>query len=117
MGVFFYAERKVKDMEEQLSCVADTIFSNMEALFTPADMIRHCKMSAFEYILIYQENNNKKYLSQALWYLNKADLILDELTIKDDAIDSLKEYVNDKIAEYETNKDNSVHDMPDNAGK
>lgn len=104
-------------MEKQLLCVADKIFSNMESLFPPADMIRHCKMSAFEYILIDQENNDKKYLVQALWYLNKADLILDALTIKDDAVERLKEYVNERITEYELNKDDSVRDMPEKVGK
>ena len=96
---------------------SDECFNDMENIFSSTDMINYCKVNAYKYTLLDSKYNKEEYIRTALWYLNKADLILDALTISNCSISIMMEYAKNRLAEYKHYKDNSVQDLPEIAGK
>lgn len=94
----------------------DECFNDMENIFLPTDMINYCKVNAYKYTLLDHKYNKEEYIRVAFWYLNKAELMLDALTISNKSISIMMEYAKKRLNEYKHNKDDSVCEKPDTQG-
>ena len=100
MGVFFYPKKGLKTMRFKMLDYSDECFNDMENIFSSTDMINYCKVNAYKYTLLDHKYNKEEYIRTTLWYLNKADLILDALTISNESISILMEYSKKRLEGY-----------------
>jgi hypothetical protein len=83
---------------------SDECFNDMENLFSSTDMTNYCKINAYKYALLDRKYNKEEYIRTALWYLNKAELILDVRKANNGSITILVEYAKKRLEEYKHGK-------------
>ncbi len=112
-----------KDMVNYPSHYADSCsmecFDAMKMAFGIDNMIAHCKITAFKYLWRHKYKNGEEDVKKALWYIDRAnELVSREYSeLADDQLHAIYMQAIKELKMYEQNKDDPVHDMPENVGK
>lgn len=109
------------DMVNHPSHYADSCsmecFDAMKIAFGIDNVIAHCKITAFKYLWRHKHKGNEEDVRKALWYLNQVDKLMYGETWTDAQLNELIRQSNVALGKYKENKDDSVHEQAETAGK